>query len=111
MVDLSAELPADTAGIVYRSVPILDLVAPTVEQLDAGAEAIEELKAYRPTLVCCALGYSRSAATMTAWLMASGKTATVSEAIALISGRRPRIILGSAQRERFEEWRRARTSR
>jgi hypothetical protein len=29
IVDLTAELPADTTGVVYRGVPMLDLVAPT----------------------------------------------------------------------------------
>jgi protein-tyrosine phosphatase len=53
---MTAELPADAAGVVYRAVPMLDLVVPTVEQLDAAVDAIAELKWERPTLVCCALG-------------------------------------------------------
>ncbi len=61
MVSLAAELPADTSGVVARSVPMLDLVVPTSEQLQAAVAAIDDLQASRPTLVFCALGYSRSA--------------------------------------------------
>jgi hypothetical protein len=104
-------IAVDTTGIVYRAVPVLDLVAPAIEQLEAAVDAIDELKSKRPTLVCCALGYSRSAAAVTAWLIASGKATTVNESIALIRARRPRILLGSAQRARLVEWSRARTSR
>jgi hypothetical protein len=111
IVDLTAELPADTRVVVYRGVPMLDLVVPTVAQLEAAVDAIEELKSKRPTLVCCALGYSRSATAVTAWLIASGKATTVNESIALIRARRPRIVLDPAQCARLEEWSRARTSR
>jgi len=111
IVDMTAELPADAAGVVYRAVPMLDLVVPTVEQLDAAVDAIAELKWERPTLVCCALGYSRSAASLAAWLTASGKAASVSDSIALISARRPHIALGRSHRARLEEWYRARAGR
>jgi protein-tyrosine phosphatase len=108
LVDLAAELPVDTAGIRYVWVPMLDRVAPGVAQLNAAVDAIGELEGHRPTLVCCAAGYSRSAAAVAAWLMASGRVATVDESIAWIRARRPRIVLGSAERARLEEWRRAR---
>jgi protein-tyrosine phosphatase len=108
IVDLTAELPVDTAGSVYRGVPMLDLVAPAVEELEAAVEAIDELRSERPTLICCALGYSRSAAALAAWLTATGRSSSLSESIALIRARRPRIVLGTAQRSRLNEWCRAR---
>jgi protein-tyrosine phosphatase len=111
IVDLTAELPAHTTGIVYRGVPMLDLLEPTVAQLEAAVTAIEELRSKRPTLVCCALGYSRSAAAVTAWLIATGQVRTVDESIALIRARRSRVVLNPAHRERLEEWSLARTSR
>jgi protein-tyrosine phosphatase/membrane-associated phospholipid phosphatase len=104
IVDLTAELPVDPAGVVYRAVPMLDLLPPSVGELEAAVSAIEELKARRPTLVCCALGYSRSAAAVAAWLTASGRSSSINEAIALIRTRRPQIVLGSAQRARLNEW-------
>ena len=56
MVSMAVELPANTTGVVARSVPMLDLVVPTAEQLEAAVVAICELKRSRPTLVCCAFG-------------------------------------------------------
>jgi hypothetical protein len=109
IVDLTAELPADTTGAIYRSVPMLDLVAPTIQELDHAVAAIEELSTNRPTLVCCALGYSRSAAALAAWLVASGRSSSVNESIALIETRRP-IVLGPAQRARLNEWCQARAA-
>jgi len=108
LVDLAAELPVDTAGIRYRSVPMLDRVVPEVAQLNAAVEAINDLQGNRPTLVCCAAGYSRSAAAVAAWLVASGRAASVDESIAWIRARRPRIALGPADHARLEEWNRAR---
>lgn len=104
VVDLTAELPALTAGIAYSSVPMLDLMVPTVEQLDAAVEAINAFETKRPTLVCCALGYSRSAAAIAAWLVASGNAASVDAAIVMIRHRRPRIVLSAAHEARIKEW-------
>jgi protein-tyrosine phosphatase/membrane-associated phospholipid phosphatase len=93
VVDLTAEFPFAAEGIVYRGIPMLDLLTPAAEQLEAAAKAIEELSAARPTLVFCALGYSRSAAAVAAWLMASGKAPSVGQAVVLIRARRPAIVL------------------
>ncbi|MFL6535105.1 MAG: hypothetical protein ACJ8G8_17435 [Pseudomonas sp.] len=41
--------------------PVLDLTAPTAEQCLDAAQKIEQLRQHGPVLVCCALGYSRSA--------------------------------------------------
>jgi protein-tyrosine phosphatase len=82
-------------------------VVPGVAQLNAAVAAIDELAGSRPTLVCCAAGYSRSAAAVAAWLIASGRAASVDESIALIRAHRPRIVLGPADRARLEEWRRS----
>jgi protein-tyrosine phosphatase/membrane-associated phospholipid phosphatase len=108
IVDLTAELPVDTTGTVYRGVPMLDLVAPAVEEIETAVDAIDELRSARPTLVCCALGYSRSAAALAAWLTATQRSSSLSESIELIRARRPQVVLGSAQRARLNEWCRAR---
>jgi protein-tyrosine phosphatase/membrane-associated phospholipid phosphatase len=93
VVDLTAELPFAAEGIVYRGVPMLDLLTPAAEQLEAAAKAIEELANARPTLVFCALGYSRSAAAVAAWLIASGRAPSIGQAVELIRARRPSIVL------------------
>jgi protein-tyrosine phosphatase len=108
MVNVAAELPVNTSGVVARSVPMLDLMAPTVEQLEAAVAAIDDLNAVRPTVVCCALGYSRSAAAMAAWLVASETSASVDAAIELIQTRRPAVVLSAGHREQLHAWARAR---
>jgi hypothetical protein len=88
IVNLAAELHAGG-----RTVPMLDLVDPTRRQLQEAVAAIEECASQRPTLVCCALGYSRSASAVAAWLMASGRARSTTEAVAMIQCRRPRVVL------------------
>ena len=109
VVHLAAELPASRSGIVSRGVPMLDLIAPTADQLEAAVREIDCVNTARPTLVCCALGYSRSAAVMAAWLVANRSAASIDAAIAMIQSHRPRIVLTAAHRERLHEWARART--
>lgn len=104
VVDVTAELPIDTKGVVYRGVPMLDLLPPTPDQLNTVAESIAALDEQRPTLVCCALGYSRSAAAVAAWLFATGRSVSVAESLQLIASRRPQVVIGQALRQRLEEW-------
>jgi protein-tyrosine phosphatase len=104
MVHLAAELPAHTSGVVTRSVPLLDLVVPTVEQLDAAVAAIDDLEDSRPTLVCCAMGYSRSAASVAAWLVANDLAPSVDAAITMIQARRPAVVLTVRHREQLQKW-------
>jgi len=44
-------------------------------------------------LVCCALGYSRSAASVATWLLRSGRARDVAEAVAMVRTARPSIVL------------------
>ncbi|MGJ7903738.1 phosphatase PAP2/dual specificity phosphatase family protein, partial [Lysobacter sp. 1R34A] len=84
VVDCSAELslPVWREGDAVR--PMLDLVAPTPAQLRQAAQDIERLRRRGEVLVCCALGYSRSAAAIAAWLLLSGRAADVEAAIAAL---------------------------
>ena len=99
VVDLCAELSLDSQGVAYRSAPVLDLTAPSREQCQAAADAIEALRGHGPLLVCCALGYSRSATALAAWLLSTGRAATVDDAVAQIRRVRPQIVLHSAHRQ------------
>lgn len=98
IVDCSAELslPVWREGDAVR--PMLDLVAPTPAQLREAAQDIERLRRRGEVLVCCALGYSRSAAAIAAWLLLSGRAADVEAAIATLREARPAIVLGAAHR-------------
>ena len=81
---------------MYRSVPILDLTAPSAASLQEAVTAIEEARPRGPVLVCCALGYSRSAAAVVAWLLATQRAETVEDAVALVRKARPAIVLKEA---------------
>lgn len=97
IVDLCAELPCAHGGRRYVSQPALDLVPMTMEQLTAAARAIDDAVRHGPVLVCCALGFSRSAASVAAWLITSGNAATAHDAIARVQAARPGVVLGNAQ--------------
>ena len=67
--------------------------------LDVAVHDNGALRQHGPLLVCCALGYSRSACAVAAWLIGSGRAASVDEALALLQRARPQIVLGPAHRE------------
>lgn len=102
IVDLCAELPIDPQGRAYQSIPVLDLIAPTPAECLHAAQPIERLRASGPLLVCCALGYSRSATAVAAWLLHSGRAATVEEALTIIRTARADVVLHPAHREALE---------
>lgn len=98
VLDLTAEFsrggPARTRP--YRSVPLLDLVAPSAADLARAVAALEELAPHRPVLVHCALGYSRSAVVVAAWLLHRGGAATPAAALAQVRAARPQVVLSAA---------------
>ena len=99
VIDLCAELPLKPApGQHYRSLPSLDLVPPGADLCREAAVAIESLRAHGPLLVCCALGYSRSASAVAAWLLLSGRCRDADAAEALIRRARPGVVLHPAHR-------------
>jgi len=93
VVDMCAELPLNPGMRGYQVVPVLDLTVPSIDQCLRAAESIERLRQQGPLLVCCALGYSRSATAVAAWLLHSGRAETVDKAVAMIREGAPRIVL------------------
>jgi hypothetical protein len=89
-------------------VAMLDLLPPTEDQLDAAVRAIKELAGQRPTLVCCALGYSRSAIASAAWLISVGHAANAEDALEQVRRARPQVVVGPKFRLRLEQWARRR---
>ena len=100
VVALAPELPI--RGDAH--VAMLDLSPPSEEQLDAAVCAIEKLAPRRPTLVCCALGYSRSAIASAAWLIAAGHAADVDDAIEQVKNARPQVVISGEYRLRLTSW-------
>lgn len=96
VLDVTAELYVRHAGLI--SVPMLDLVVPTPDRLREAARHLMQwdTQVHRPVLVCCALGYSRSAAVVLTWLCLSGRSVSLDVAVALVRSRRPQVILSPA---------------
>jgi membrane-associated phospholipid phosphatase len=92
---------ADTSGsrldarqnLHYSNLPILDLTAPTQQQLCDGVAFIEKEAHRGIAYVHCKIGYSRSAAVVGAYLIASGAATCALEAIATLRRARPSIIV------------------
>ncbi|MCD9032070.1 phosphatase PAP2/dual specificity phosphatase family protein [Luteimonas sp. Y-2-2-4F] len=99
VVDVCAELSLPGgARAGDRVVPMLDLVAPGPARLREAAAAIARARRRGPVLACCALGYSRSALAVAAWLLLDGRAADPDEAVARVRAARPRIVLRAAHR-------------
>ena len=93
VVDLTAEFDVRPGACALAVVPVLDLVPPDADALARAAQAIERLRASGPVLVCCALGYSRSACAVAAWLLASGRARDVDAAMATVRAARAVVVL------------------
>lgn len=103
LLDLTAELPAPRGDWHYASRPWFDLVVPETGQLVEAAQQIETMRGSGPLLVCCALGYSRSACAIAAWLLLTGRAQTVDEALSQIAARRPQVVLGEAHKQALRD--------
>jgi protein-tyrosine phosphatase len=95
VVDLTAEFELRAPSHALVAIPVLDLVPPDAAELAGAAEAIERLRARGPVLVCCALGASRSACAVAAWLLATGRAADVASALSAVRAARSRVVLGA----------------
>jgi protein-tyrosine phosphatase/membrane-associated phospholipid phosphatase len=95
VLDLTAECAEERSlrQLTYLNIPVLDLTAPTLEQLQQAAEFIAQQEKYGVVYVHCKIGYSRSAAAVGAYLLSSGAAATVDEVVAQLRRVRPSIIL------------------
>jgi protein-tyrosine phosphatase len=95
VLDLTSEFSEVAAlrSLPYLNVPILDLTAPTEEQLRAGVEFIGKQAQGGGVYVHCKTGYSRSAAFVGAHLIATGAVGSAGEAITRMRSVRPSIVI------------------
>jgi protein-tyrosine phosphatase/membrane-associated phospholipid phosphatase len=95
VLDLTPEFSeaAPFLGVRYRNIPILDLTAPTQEQLHEAAAFITQEAAHGTVYVHCKIGYSRSAAVLGAYLLSTGQAATADEAVEMLRKARPSIVI------------------
>lgn len=95
VLDLTSEFSEAKSfrAVCYRNIPILDLTAPTFDQLQEMAAFIADQSKMGIVYVHCKIGYSRSAAAVAAYLLQSGAADNVENAIAKLRAVRPSLIV------------------
>ncbi|WP_407046140.1 phosphatase PAP2/dual specificity phosphatase family protein [Mesorhizobium abyssinicae] len=99
VVDLAAELERPArASCRWISLAVLDLMPPAEKELSEAVQAIEAARRQGTVLICCALGFQRSATVAAAWLVGTGRSHTAAQARKLLaaSGRPVHIQAGEA---------------
>ena len=77
----------------YLNVPILDLTAPTPEQLQRCVNFVAENAARGVVYVHCKIGYSRSAVVVGAYLLNRGAVSSADEAMSRLRAVRPSLVI------------------
>lgn len=95
VLDLTAEFSEATPfrDTTYLNLPILDLTAPTQDQLREAVAFITEEALHGTVYVHCKIGYSRSAAVLGTYLLTTGQAATIEEAVEILREARPSIVI------------------
>ena len=105
VISLCAELPLPPAvQAAGRCLPLLDLVPADPGRLRRAAHMVQAARIRSPegVWVCCALGFSRSAAAVLAWDMVHGAT-PLPQALTQVRQARPQLVLGPAWLDRLEQ--------
>jgi hypothetical protein len=102
VLDLVAEMPEsqplrEVAN--YRSLPILDATAMTLDQLRDAVEWVKQHAATGAVYVHCALGHGRSATVVAAYLLACGLASNAKSAVKHVRELRPGVRLKPPQRK------------
>ena len=94
VLDVCAEYPRPRYRGAYRVLPLLDMVAPSENDLMQAASLLETLRRqHGKVLTCCALGYGRSAAVVLTWLLVYGGCRDLAQATAELKQARPQTVL------------------
>jgi protein-tyrosine phosphatase len=95
VLDLTVEFSeaAEFRTLRYHHLPVLDLTAPSASQLHDAAWIIESESERGTVFVHCKAGYSRSAGAVGAWLLKTGRAASVADAVAQLEAARPGIVI------------------
>ncbi|MDO6120587.1 phosphatase PAP2/dual specificity phosphatase family protein [Shinella curvata] len=73
IIDMTAEMPAIAApGLAWHAFPSMDLLPLDAGRIREAALVVAAASQHGPVLICCALGFQRSAAVATCWLVRSG---------------------------------------
>lgn len=94
VLDVCTEYPRPRYRGAYRVLPLLDMVAPSENDLMQAASLLETLRRqHGKVLTCCALGYGRSAAVVLTWLLVYGGCRDLAQATAELKQTRPQMVL------------------
>ncbi|MBS9339968.1 phosphatase PAP2/dual specificity phosphatase family protein [Neisseria elongata] len=94
VLDVCAEYPRPRYRGAYRVLPLMDMVAPSENDLMQAALLLEALRRqHGKVLTCCALGYGRSAAVVLTWLLVYGGCRDLAQATAELKQVRPQTVL------------------
>ena len=94
VLDVCAEYPRPRYRGAYRVLPLMDMVAPSENDLMQAALLLEALRRqHGKVLTCCALGYGRSAAVVLTWLLVYGGCRDLAQATAELKQVRPQMVL------------------
>jgi protein-tyrosine phosphatase/membrane-associated phospholipid phosphatase len=107
VLDMTTDWPRSrfTLGKSYIACPRLDLVAPSPSELELSVEALNKLAKRGSVLVHCALGLSRSAVVVVAWLVKQGYADNIEQALAMVRAARPSIIIHEEHLNVLSLWR------
>ena len=104
IVDFCAELPIGQFNGYYSLIPVLDMTPLSIKQCQLAAETIDQFQKQGSVLVCCALGYSRSAIAVIAWLLLTKRAANVEDAITKVKTARCSVVISSKQKALLINW-------
>jgi membrane-associated phospholipid phosphatase len=95
VLDLTPECrePRWPVSVEYKNLQVLDLTLPSEDQLREGVKFIKDHAGAGTVYVHCALGFSRSAGVLAAYLLDSSAASTAEEAIEMIRRVRPQIVV------------------
>ena len=104
VVDLCAELPIGCFDGNYKLIPVLDMTPLSQPECQQAAQTIEHYRQQGKLLVCCALGYSRSATAVIAWLLWTKRANTLQQAIGIVKEQRNSIVISRQQQLILSNW-------
>ena len=106
VLDLTSEFSEtrEFLEVNYLNIPILDLTGLPGRQLAEAVEFITKHAEKGVVYVHCKIGYSRSAAAVGAYLLASGRAAAIEESLTIQRNARPKIVFRTEVVEALKEF-------
>lgn len=106
ILDLTAEFsePLKLREMNYLSLPLLDLTAPSDDELDRALAFIRQHAAKGKVYVHCKIGYSRTAAVSGSFLIDTGQAQSAEDAILKLRKSRPTMVIRPEARATIQRY-------